>query len=250
MISTRRATYLSIAFLLLVLAAWNYYREFFRLDQALSLGFLLALETFGMLAVGYFWLSKSPKFPRVSFWIWTLIFTLLRWLVVFFILQHHLPNWTVFHYPDRAVVYLLSTSATLIFLGYSYSIYEWGLAARMEYISKTKNTFGNFQSPIQIRSEGKTIRLLPHEIFYLEAKGEYVNYITRNANYMCFQRMKVAESKLGEYGFLRAHRSFIINPMAVKSFSSHKLEMEDHKEIPIGNTYKTGLINVLRVHEK
>ena len=236
--------------LLLVLASWNYYRDFFSMFHALLLGILLTAETIGMLFVGYFQLSKSVKFPKVEFWAWVLVFSILRWIVVFFILQHYLPDWTVFHYPERSIFYLFFTSAALLFIGYSYSIYEWGLAAKMEFATKSKNFTREIQHPVQIRSEGKNIRILPQEILYLEAKGEYVLYVTNNSNHMCFQRMKTAQEELKEYGLLRAHRSYIVNPINIKSYSSTELVMANEKNIPIGNTYKHDLFIVLKDYHK
>ncbi|MEM9077360.1 MAG: LytTR family DNA-binding domain-containing protein [Bacteroidota bacterium] len=236
--------------ILLVLSAWNYYRDFFDSTSALLLAFLITGEILAMLSIGYFSISKTTKFPKFIFWSWTIGFTFLRWAVVFFILQYHLPDWTVFHYPERAVFFLFFTSAAIIFIGYSYSIYEWGLAAKMEFASKAKNFTPEIQHPVQIRSEGKTIRILPHEILFLEAKGEYVLYVTNHSKHMCFQRMKTAQNQLKQYGLVRAHRSYIINPMNTKSYSSNELEMNNGKKIPIGLTYKDELMEVLKVQEK
>ncbi|MEM8509021.1 MAG: LytTR family DNA-binding domain-containing protein [Bacteroidota bacterium] len=232
--------------MVLLLASWNYYRDFFTLIEAFLLAVLLTLLVVGMLGIGYFRLSKSKKFPKLQFWSFTVAFTLSRFCIVYFILQHYLPDWTVFHYPARATLFLFVTSAVLIFLGYSYSIYEWGLAAKMEYASLMKNTETALQHPLQIRSEGKTIRLLPQDILYLEAKGEYINYVTLTKNYMCFQRMKTAESELKTYGFHRTHRSFIINPLHVISFSTSELTMQGHKGLPISKTYRSAVMAALK----
>ncbi|MEM9363124.1 MAG: LytTR family DNA-binding domain-containing protein [Bacteroidota bacterium] len=236
--------------ILLVLAAWNYYSDFFELTSAFLLAFLITGEILAMLFIGYFSISKTTKFPKFIFWSWTTGFTLLRWTIVFFILQHHLPDWTVFHYPERAVFFLFFTSAAIIFIGYSYSIYEWGLAVKLEYATRSKNLPNEFQHPVQIRSEGRNIRLLPHEILFLEAKGEYVLYVTNHSKHMCFQRMKTAQEELREYGLFRAHRSYIINPLNTKSYSSNELTMSNGKKIPIGLTYKDELMEVLKVQEK
>ncbi len=236
--------------LLLTLAAWNYYRDFFNLLEALLLALLLTAEVVGMLSIGYFKLSKSKKFPRLQFWSFALAFTVLRFLIVYFILQHYLPDWTVFHYPARATVFLFVTSAIFIFLGYSYSIYEWGLAAKQEYVTLTKNEGEPLQPPLQIRSEGKTVRLLPQDIVYLEAKGEYINYVTYTKGYMCFKRMKAAEDELKVYGFHRTHRSFIVNPINITSFSATELVMRDNRTIPISKTYRASLMEVLQPKTK
>ncbi|MEO0572549.1 MAG: LytTR family DNA-binding domain-containing protein, partial [Bacteroidota bacterium] len=128
----------------------------------------------------------------------------------------------------------------------SYSIYEWGLAARQEYQHLMEHTPKRIQQPIVIKSEGKTIRLLPQDILYLEAKGEYINYSTLGKNHMYFQRMKNAEKELQGYGLLRAHRSFIVNPLHVKSFSANELVMVNDRTIPMSKTYKSRILDNLK----
>lgn len=229
---------------LLFLASWNYYKDFFAVFPSLLLGILITLEVIGMLFIGYLYLSKYSKFPRLKFWGLTFLFSALRYFIVFTILQHKLPVWTVFHHPGRSVPFLIFTSAIFLFLGYSYAIYEWGLAAREKYGSEKKGATNVFNHPIIIRSSGKTVRLLAQDVLFLEANGEYVNYITKNGNYMCFQRLKTAESELGNHGFIRVHRSFIVNPMYIASYSNTGITLKNDTEIPVSKTYK-GHINAV-----
>lgn len=231
--------------IVLLLASWNYYADFFPLIQAFFLGLLLTSQVIGMMLLGYLWLSKQKKFPRVLFWSITIVFSVFRFLIVFFILQYKLPEWTVFHHPDRVGFYLFFSSAAFLFFGYSYAIYEWGLAARDEYKNVMPGMHKKVEHPIVIRSGGKTVRLLPQDIIYLEAKGEYVQYFARGKSYMCFQRMKTAEREFKKYGLLRAHRSYIINPLFVESYSANQLIMANNQEIPISNTYKKHLLETL-----
>ena len=231
---------------LLTLSGWNYYRNFFNNIPAVLWSLELTLEVFGMLFIGYFFLSKNRRFPRIKFFTIVSLFSLMRYLKIYYVFQYHLPEWTVFNQPDRSVFYIFFTSAAFVFLGYSYSIYEWGLAAREEFKGLIKSRGNRFDHPIRIRSEGKTVRILPQDILFLEAKGEYVNYVTTNQNYMCFQRMKQAEMELSAYGFIRAHRSYIVNPINVKSFSSSELQMANNTVVPVSKTYKEALIADLK----
>ncbi len=113
-----------------------------------------------------------------------------------------------------------------------------------------KNEGDPLQPPLQIRSEGKTVRLLPQDIIYLEAKGEYINYVTHTKSYMCFKRMKAAEDELKAYGFHRTHRSFIVNLINITSFSGTELVMRDNRTIPISKTYRTSFMEVLQPKPK
>ncbi|QCX01563.1 LytTR family transcriptional regulator [Aggregatimonas sangjinii] len=227
---------------LLLSSAWTYYDDFYALFPAFLLALAITAEVIGMLLIGYFVLSKHIKFPRLKFWSWVFLFTLLRFAIVYFILQHKLPEWTVFHYPGRSVFFLFFTSAAFVFLGYAYSIYEWGLAAREKYKAvMVKNDYPTL-NPIVIRSEGRTLHLLPQDVSHLQANGEYINYFTGNGNHMAFQRMKKAETELKPYGFIRTHRSFIVNPNHIRSFSSNEIELKDGTVIPVSKTYQGNLL--------
>lgn len=233
-----KITFLSI---LLFFSAWTYYSDFYAHTASIVLAFLIMLEVVGMFLIGYSVLSKQLKFPRVRFWLFVLGFTVFRFLIVYFVLQHGLPEWTVFHYPERSIFFLFFTSAAFIFFGYSYAIYEWGLAARREYTQKLNATPASIAHPIIIRCEGKEIQLLPQEIIALQANGEYINYLTSHGNYMCFQRMKVAAKELLGYGFVRVHRSFIVNPHHIKAKSQTEIEMKNGMKLPISKTYRESI---------
>lgn len=226
---------------LLLSSAWSYYDDFFPLLPAFLLALMLTAEVVGMLLIGYLVLSKDIKFPRLRFWSVVLGFTLLRFLVVYFVLQHSLPEWTVFHYPGRSVFFLFFTSAAFVFLGYAYAIYEWGLAAREEFSRMTAERDTTVKHPIAIRYEGKTLHLLPQDVYYIQAQGEYINYHTGHGNYMTFQRMKAAEKELKKYGFTRLHRSYIVNLNHIKSYSSTELELTNGMVIPVSKTYQENL---------
>ncbi|MEM9324392.1 MAG: LytTR family DNA-binding domain-containing protein [Bacteroidota bacterium] len=234
--------------ILLLLASWNYYTDFFDSTEALFWAVVLTAEVAGMLLVGYRVISRFKRFPVVYFVGWTLFFTLCRFLVVFFVLQYHLPGWTVFHDPIRSIPFLGLTSAVLLFLGYSYSIYEWGLAARKEYSELIGNQASDYAHPIVIKSEGSLVRLLPQDILYVEARGEYISYVTHNKSYLSFQRMKKADTELREHGFQRAHRSYILNPINIRSLASQEAVMTNDKSIPISKTYKEAVTDAF--HQK
>ncbi len=230
---------------ILLAAAWTYYDDFFEPWPALVLALVLTSQVVGMLFIGYFFLGTREKFPRIQFWLLASGFTLVRFLVVFFVLQHHLPEWTVFHYPGRSLFFLFFTSAAFLFIGYSYAIYEWGLAAREKFVSTEKKEALQFEHPITIRSGGTTVHLLTTDILYLEANGEYVNYHTVNGNYLCFQRMKQAERELKAHAFVRVHRSYIVNPEHVQTSTHSEIGLKNGVRIPISKGYKEQALSAI-----
>ncbi|MFS4418100.1 LytR/AlgR family response regulator transcription factor [Maribacter sp. 2307ULW6-5] len=221
-----------------------WYRQFFAMDVSIVLAITLTIFIGGMLFTGYFLIGKRKKFPRLFFWGSVVVFSTFRFCLVYFVLQHKVGIDSVFHYPERAIYFIVMSSAAFVFWGYSYTIYEWGLAAKEKYLRENKNLASKIiTQPIVIRSGGKNVHLLPSDILYLEASGEYVNYITENGNFLCFQRMKKAETDMMGYGFLRIHRSTIINKKHLKSFSTTELELKNGKKFSISAKFKDQFLN-------
>ncbi len=46
-------------------------------------------------------------------------------------------------------------------------------------------------------------------------------------------------------GFLRIHRSFIVNRMKITAFTAMDIKIGE-EELPIGNSYKKGVLNILK----
>ncbi len=222
-----------------------WYNRFFVFWIACTLSLFLAAEVLGMVYIGYFKLSKKKKFPRIEFWSWVLFFSMIRFSIVYSVVQHNVPIDTVFRHPERAIYFIVATSAGFIFFGYCYSIYEWGLAAREKFRREETKDDKGINHPINIRSNGKTLYLMTRDIRYLEANGEYVKYICTHGNFMSFQRMKKVEVDLKKYGFKRIHRSYIVNRIHIRSVSSSKVFLLDNVELPVSKAYKEGLKKII-----
>lgn len=55
------------------------------------------------------------------------------------------------------------------------------------------------------------------------------------------------EEKLPVDGFLRIHKSFIVSTARIEAFTAHSVEVPG-KEIPIGRSYKTTVLNALQLN--
>lgn len=231
--------------MLLILSFFLWYNRFFPFWQAILLSLFLAAEICGMMYIGYFKLTKKKIFPRYEFWSWVLLFSTIRLLVVYFVIQHNVPIDTVFRHPERAIYFIVATSAGFIFCGYCYSIYKWGLAAKEKFITESTKDNKDRNHPISIRSNGKTVYLMTSDVLYLEANGEYVKYVCKHGNFMSFQRMKRVAEDLKKYGFVRIHRSYIVNSVHIVSASSSKLILPNAVELPVSKAYKESLKQLL-----
>ncbi|MEM9885476.1 MAG: LytTR family DNA-binding domain-containing protein, partial [Bacteroidota bacterium] len=81
-------------------------------------------------------------------------------------------------------------------------------------------------------------------ILHIEAIKNHIKIVTRKENYISLISLSEFEKQLPKV-FIRVHRSFIINIDNVLKFDNYEITHE-HNTIPIGRTYKVGVMELLR----
>ena len=97
---------------------------------------------------------------------------------------------------------------------------------------KESTTLAESRKSINLKSEGKLIKLFYDEILFVEGYGEYVQFVTPEKRITVLQTLKALEETLPKDGFLRVHKSFIINVSAPSVIDGNVLEIDKFK-IPI-----------------
>ncbi|MBL8001973.1 MAG: response regulator [Flavobacteriales bacterium] len=93
-----------------------------------------------------------------------------------------------------------------------------------------------------VKSNSRLVKLKMSDIYYIEARKDYVVINTLNTRYTIHSTMKDIEAKLPESEFLRVHRSFIVRIDKIVAIEQPNLILEnDKKVIPIGGSYKDEL---------
>lgn len=86
--------------------------------------------------------------------------------------------------------------------------------------------------------DGKTIhRVKKAEIRYVEGLKEYVNWYTEDQKIITLHSLHKIEEELKNEGFLRTHKSYIVNTSFVSTIKHNLLEISGIK-IPIGRSYR------------
>lgn len=68
---------------------------------------------------------------------------------------------------------------------------------------------------------------------YIEATGKYLNiYLTDHMFYIRYQ-ISLLEEKLREYGFLRIHKSYLVNPRYIYLLEPGQVTLEDRRCLPV-----------------
>ena len=96
---------------------------------------------------------------------------------------------------------------------------------------------GNNVASVIIKEGHKTHKILIEDIYFVKGLKEYVVWHLKDKNIITLQTMSGIELDYKDKGFLRVHKSYIVNMVHVNSFNSNSLEIGDHS-IPIGRTFK------------
>jgi hypothetical protein len=96
-----------------------------------------------------------------------------------------------------------------------------------------------------VRSNRQTARINYDDLIYLESLGDYIEFHLENGSRISSkEKISHLENRLPD-GFLRIHRSFIVNRSKISSFSSDHV-MIGEKELPISRSYRQKVGRVLK----
>ncbi len=107
------------------------------------------------------------------------------------------------------------------------------------------NKFIGQYTEIQLKADRKIYKIAIHSILYIEGLKDYVKvFLDSGIMLIVKETMSGLMEKLGRYGFLRCHKSFIIPVFRVRAFSPDFVEISD-KVIPIGRSFRETIISKL-----
>lgn len=96
-----------------------------------------------------------------------------------------------------------------------------------------------------VRSGSKFFKVDFSEIVFVESMRDYVRIHTRDHKLVTHQTMGEMEDLLDAKKFIRVHKSFIVAIAHIRSIYGNTVETSI-ASVPIGNTYKNNVINLLQ----
>jgi len=108
-------------------------------------------------------------------------------------------------------------------------------------------TFSRKTSPrIAIKSKGRIVFIHPGDVVAVEAEGNYVLLQQKTGSYLLRESISTMAEKLKPYGFVRIHRSVLVNSSYVEEIEpcltgEYALRIRGGKEYTVTRTYKKGL---------
>lgn len=99
---------------------------------------------------------------------------------------------------------------------------------------------------IAIKTKGKILLVNPAEILAVEAEGNYVLLQHQSDSYLLRESISSMAEKLKSYGFIRIHRSVLVNASCVEEIhpgntGDYVLRIVGGREYVVSRTYKNNL---------
>jgi DNA-binding LytR/AlgR family response regulator len=98
-----------------------------------------------------------------------------------------------------------------------------------------------YSGKITLKSDRRIYRVNPEEIRFLEACGDYVSFHFDGKKLLVHGTLKEWEEKLKSSGFLRIHRTVIINLRKIDRLEGNLVITGNHR-LPLSDSYKATLI--------
>ena len=81
-------------------------------------------------------------------------------------------------------------------------------------------------------------RIPIEKILFFESRKRVVLLHTAGESHSFYQKLDVLEAELGERGFLRCHRSYIVQERFVRRWKGNSLWLEDGTEVPVSRGFE------------
>jgi two-component system LytT family response regulator len=104
---------------------------------------------------------------------------------------------------------------------------------------------------IAIKTKGRILFLDPADVVIVEAQGNYVLLQRQSGSYLLRESISTMAEKLKPYGFIRIHRSLLVNSSYVEEIQpwttgEYALRLKGGKEYTVSRTYKNNLRSLAR----
>lgn len=99
-------------------------------------------------------------------------------------------------------------------------------------------------SYIFVKSDRENVKIDLMDIKYIESLKNHVKIVTSQKNHITMVSIGEMQNRLPKNLFLRIHRSFLVNLGHIQNYTSTYVVI-DRKSFPLGNVYKTAVLEVL-----
>ena len=99
---------------------------------------------------------------------------------------------------------------------------------------------------IFLKERGMFVKVPIENIIYFKGVGNYVDVVTKQKTFVLRASIgNILDALLTKY-FVRTHKSYIANIKLIQSFNHDKIVLIDKIEVPISNSYRAEISNILK----
>ena len=132
----------------------------------------------------------------------------------------------------RALIFFVTNYIDYAPAGYEVQAFRYILKRDIgevleRYILQAVETVAEGKEYLQLRDQERVIRLTLEEITYLEVLDHYVSIYVGERSYTLGATLSSMEQELESHGFLRIHKSYLVNMRCICKFSSRECVLTD-----------------------
>lgn len=119
-------------------------------------------------------------------------------------------------------------------------------ASKIAQLHKQNNYSQVDDQNLFVKTSKGLLSITPSEILYLEAEDVYTRVILADERHVANQSLKHFELIFESLGFLRVHRSYMVNLQKIDMVREYEIHIGEHR-IPLGRTYREAFFERIRV---
>jgi DNA-binding LytR/AlgR family response regulator len=126
-------------------------------------------------------------------------------------------------------------------------------AARLlKILPHLETLLANHSSKIAIKTKGRILFIDPSEVAIIRAEGNYALLEKQSGSYLLRESISVLAEKLKAHGFIRIHRSMVVNTSFVEeirpwSTGEYVLRIKGGRELTVSRMYKNNLRSIAQL---
>lgn len=138
----------------------------------------------------------------------------------------------------RVKIIFVSNQDDLAYKGYLYNAFRFIRKSNLdqelcEAVKSLKETLCSQSEHLFLKTEtGETIRAAK-DIKYFEVNGHFINVVCNDRTIRIFGILREYEEKLGNKGFIRIHKSYLVNFKYIRSIEKDAVFLTCGKELPL-----------------
>lgn len=154
--------------------------------------------------------------------------------------------------PDRAKIVFTTAYSEYAVKGFEINALDYLLkpisfARFTESIHRFLDAHKDTQTSIKddhylvLKSDGDLYRVPAQKIVYIQSLREYLKYQLAGKKLIVYGSLTREEENLATIGFLRIHKSYLVNKNHISRISGNQVFLSTEENIPIGRAYKHNL---------